>query len=54
MVIEILGPDIDGYTVKVNGEIILECLSANELRELTLDEIGEIYSLISMEPSMVS
>ena len=32
-----------GYTVKVNGEIILECLSPKELKELSLEEIVKIY-----------
>ena len=48
MTIEILEKSIDGYAVKVDGEIMLECLSAKELRELTLGELGELQCLLSM------
>lgn len=33
-----------GYTVEVNGEILLECLSADELNNLTVNEILELYA----------
>lgn len=52
MVIEVLEKAIDGYAVKVDGEIMLECLSPYELRRLTIGELGELQCLLSMEPSM--
>lgn len=52
MTIEILEKSVDGHTVKVDGEIMLECLSDKEVTELTIGELGTIYSLLSMEPSM--
>lgn len=46
MTIEIKGPDFDGYRVLVDGETILECLSEQEVKALTIDEI---HSLLEME-----
>lgn len=46
MTIEIKGPDFDGYRLLVNGETMMECLSEQEVKALT---IGEIYSLLEME-----
>ena len=37
--IEIIGPDFDGYAVKVDGDIIMECLSESEARGLRIGEI---------------
>lgn len=42
MIIEIIGPDIDGYAVLADGETILECLSEREVKALT---VGEIHLL---------
>ncbi len=39
----VLDKDIDLYYVKVNGEILLECLALDEVKALT---IGEILSLL--------
>ena len=30
------------YTVKVNGEVLLECLSAEEVKELSIRDIVEL------------
>lgn len=46
MTIEIKGPDFDGYQLLVNGETMMECLSEQEVKALT---IGEILSLLEME-----
>ena len=35
----IMGPDLDGYSVSVDGEICLECLPESEIKKLTLGEI---------------
>ena len=32
----------EGYTVKVDGEIVFECLGEEEIEELTIKEIKEI------------
>ena len=32
----------EGYTVEVNGEVLLECLGADEVSDLTLGEIDEL------------
>lgn len=34
---------MEGFTVEVNGEVILECLSDEEASELTLGEITELH-----------
>lgn len=44
--IKIIGPDIDGFAIAVDGEIIMECLSEKEVRALT---IGEIADLLAQE-----
>lgn len=44
--IKVIGPDIDGFAIAVNGEIILECLSEKDVRMLT---IGEITDLLAQE-----
>ena len=46
MTIEIKGPDFDGYSVLVDGETILECLSEAEVERLT---IGEIHQLLALD-----
>ena len=46
MTIRIIGPDFDGYSVEVDGTTIMECLSEQEVKALT---IGEIQSLLEME-----
>lgn len=47
LTIEICGPDFDGFSMKVNGTTLMECLSEKEVKELT---IGEIMHLIE-EPT---
>ena len=32
-----------GYTVYVNGEVVLECLAKDELDELTVSEVIDLY-----------
>lgn len=44
--IEIIGPDFDGYAMRVDGTTILECLSEEEVKEIT---IGELQRLLDME-----
>lgn len=44
MKIEIYEDAFFGYTVQVNGETILECLSLKEVKELTIDEIIKLYN----------
>lgn len=46
MTIEIKGPDFDGYRVLVDGTTIMECLSEQEVKNLT---IGEIQQLLTMD-----
>ena len=46
MTIEIKGPDFDGFQVLVDGETILECMSEDEVKALT---IGELQQLLAME-----
>jgi len=41
--VEIIGPDFDGCAVKVEGEIIMECLSESEVRNLRIGEIIDIW-----------
>ena len=50
MTIEIYGPDFDGFSMKVNGTTLMECLSEKEVKDLT---IGEIMHLTE-EPTMCS
>ena len=46
MTIDIIGPDVDGYAVLVDGTTILECLSEQEVKALT---VGEIQRLLEMD-----
>ena len=46
MTIEIIGPDFDGYAVLADGKTILECLSEEEVKALT---VGEIHRLLQMD-----
>ena len=39
MKVEIIGPDFDGYAVKVEGDTIMECLSESDVRNLTIGEL---------------
>lgn len=32
----------EGYTVEVNGEVLLECLGADEVSDLTIGELDEL------------
>ena len=43
MIIEIIGPDFDGYAMKVNGTTLMECLSEKELKALTIGEIAGLF-----------
>lgn len=46
MTIEVKGPDFDGYRVLVDGTTIMECLSEEEVNDLS---IGEIQKLLDMD-----
>lgn len=46
MTIEIKDPDFDGFSLEVDGTTLMECLSEQEVKALT---IGEILSLLEME-----
>lgn len=39
MEIELVKDDICGWTVLVDGEVLLECMSDKEVEELTIKEI---------------
>ena len=39
MTIKIIGPDFDGFSMKVNGTTLMECLSEKEVKDLTIGEI---------------
>lgn len=43
MVIKIIGPDIDGFAVTVEGETIMECLSESEVRGLRLGDLIDYW-----------
>ena len=47
MVIKITGPDIDGFTVAVEGGTIMECLSETEVRNLRLGELIDLWETTS-------
>ena len=32
----------EGYTIEVNGEVILECLGDEEIQDITLGELSEL------------
>lgn len=42
MTIEIIGPDFDGYAMKVDGTTLMECLSEQEVKDLTIGEIMQL------------
>ena len=46
MTIKIIGPDFDGYAMDVDGERLLECLGEQELKNLTIGEITDLYNAI--------
>lgn len=41
--IKIEKDEMCGYTVYVNGEVLLECLAEDEVEEITVKEITELY-----------
>lgn len=41
--IKIEKDEMCGYTVCVNGELLLECLAEDEVEEITVKEIAEMY-----------
>lgn len=43
MTIRIYGPHEDGYAVEVDGIMLLECLSEDELKALTVGKIIALY-----------
>ena len=45
MTIEINGPDIDGFSVLVDGETLLECLSRTDVDRLTIGEINRLLQI---------
>ena len=44
MTIKIIGPDIDGFAVTVEGETILECLSESDVRNLRIGELMDCWN----------
>lgn len=42
MTIEIKGPDFDGFSMEVDGTTLMECLSEQELKDLTIGEIMKL------------
>lgn len=42
MTIEIVKMEFFGYTLLVNGEVMMECLSEDEVNGLTIAEIKEL------------
>jgi phosphopentomutase len=46
MTIKIIGPDIDGYSMEVDGTTLMECLSEKEVREMTIGEIADLFKEI--------
>ncbi len=43
MTIKIIGPDFDGYAMDVDGTTLMECLSEQEVKDLTIGEIMDLY-----------
>lgn len=41
--IEIVNHEECGYTVSVNGEVVLECLAEDELQPIKIGELKELY-----------
>ena len=41
--IKIIGPDFDGYAVEVEGDIIMDCMSESEVRDLRVGEAIDIW-----------
>lgn len=39
MTIKITGPDLDGFSLEVDGTTLMECLSEQEVKDLTIGEI---------------
>ena len=39
MTIKITGPDLDGLSLEVDGTTLMECLSEQEVKDLTIGEI---------------
>lgn len=39
MTIKIIGPDLDGFSLEVDGTTLMECLSEQEVKGLTIGEI---------------
>ena len=43
LTIKIIGPDIDGFHVTVEGDTIMECLSESEARDLRVGELIDYW-----------
>lgn len=41
--IEVIKEELFGYTVIVNGEVLMECLTEADVNELTIEEINKLY-----------
>ena len=41
--IKIIGPDIDGFAVTVEGETVLECLSESDVRNLRVGDLIDYW-----------
>ena len=42
MTIKIIGPDFDGFSLEVDGTTLMECLSEQEVKDLTIGEIMQL------------
>ena len=47
--IKIIGPDIDGFAVTVEGETIMECLSEADVRSLRLGDLIDYWENDSLK-----
>lgn len=42
MTIKIIGQDFDGFSLEVDGTTLMECLSEQEVKDLTIGEIMQL------------
>ena len=43
--IEVIHEELFGYTLKVNDEVLMECLTEEDVNELTIEEINKLYQM---------
>ena len=41
--IEVIKEELFGYTLIVNDEVLMECLTEEDVNELTIEEINKLY-----------